>query len=78
MLLPLLIVVGLAIRGTSPGPALFKQKRMGRRGIPFLVYQFRTMTVEDPSVEARSAAMTQDGDKRITSIGYFLRRTRID
>ncbi|WP_314374149.1 MULTISPECIES: sugar transferase [Sphingomonas] len=78
VLLPLLIVVGLAIRGTSPGPALFKQKRMGRRGIPFLVYKFRTMTVEDPSVEARSAAMTQDGDKRITSIGYFLRRTRID
>lgn len=78
VLLPLLIAVGLAIRATSPGPALFKQKRMGHRGTPFLVYKFRTMTVEDPSVEARSAAMTQDGDKRITSIGHFLRRTRID
>lgn len=78
VLLPLLIAVGLAIRATSPGPALFKQKRMGHRGIPFLVYKFRTMTVEDPSAEARSAAMTQDGDKRITSIGQFLRRTRVD
>lgn len=78
VLLPLLIAVGLAIRATSPGPALFKQKRMGHRGNPFLVYKFRTMTVEDPSVEARSAAMTQDGDKRITSVGQFLRRTRVD
>ena len=76
--LPFLITVGLAIRATSPGPALFKQKRMGHRGNPFLVYKFRTMTVQDPSVEARSAAMTQDGDNRITSIGQFLRRTRID
>ena len=78
VLLPLLIAVGVAIRATSPGPALFKQKRMGHRGNPFLVYKFRTMTVEDPSVEARSAAMTQDGDKRITSVGQFLRRTRVD
>lgn len=78
VLLPFLIAVGLAIRATSPGPALFMQKRMGHRGNSFLVYKFRTMTVEDPSIEARSAAMTQDGDKRITSIGQFLRRTRID
>ena len=78
VLLPFLIAVGLAIRTTSPGPALFRQKRMGHRGNSFLVYKFRTMTVEDPSIEARSAAMTQDGDKRITSIGQFLRRTRID
>jgi len=78
VLLPFLIAVGLAIRATSPGPALFRQKRMGHRGNSFLVYKFRTMTVEDPSIEARSAAMTQDGDKRITSIGQFLRRTRID
>ena len=77
-LLPLFVVIGLAIRSTSPGPALFKQKRMGYRGNPFLVYKFRTMTAELPSVEARTAAMTQDSDARITSVGRFLRRTRID
>ena len=77
-LLPILVMIGLAIRATSPGPALFKQQRMGYRGSPFLVYKFRTMSVERQPTEARAAAMTQDDDKRITRIGHFLRRTRID
>lgn len=78
ILAPLLMLVGIVIRLTSPGPALFCQKRIGYRGRPFTVYKFRTMTVPTGQTEARAAAMTRDGDKRITKFGFFLRRTRID
>lgn len=75
---PVFIIVGAAIRLTSPGPALFHQQRIGYRGRPFTVYKFRTMTISTGPAEARMAAMTRDGDKRITKFGLFLRRTRID
>lgn len=78
ILMPLFLLVGVAIRLTSPGPALFRQQRIGYRGRLFTVYKFRTMTVPTGPAEARTAAMTRDGDKRITKLGLFLRRTRID
>jgi len=78
---PLLLLVALAIRLESPGPALFRQERMGYRGETFTVFKFRTMR-EDASgsmeVSERERAITQDGDQRITRLGRFLRRTRID
>lgn len=80
-LLPVFVVVGLAIKLDSPGPALFRQKRIGFRGRPFIVYKFRTMyteTIPQAAGDARFAAMTQAGDARITRLGRFLRRTRID
>ena len=79
--LPLLLVIALAIRLDSPGPVLFRQKRMGFRGDPFEVYKFRTMhPVNAPSSndDARRAAITQSDDDRITRVGRVLRRTRID
>ena len=79
LLLPFLLLVALAIRIDSPGPVLFRQQRMGYRGNPFRMFKFRSMThqamvAEDP----RSAAMTQDDDHRVTRIGRYLRRYRID
>lgn len=77
-LLPAFVMVAMVVRASSPGPILFRQKRMGYRGQTFTVFKFRTMTVEERSVDARAAAMTRDGDARITRPGAFLRRSRID
>ena len=77
---PIGLVIALLIKLDSPGPALFRQTRMGYRGVPFTVYKFRTMTVASPAAgdaELR-AAMTQAGDARVTKIGRFLRQTRLD
>lgn len=78
---PVLALIALAIRLDSPGPVLFRQKRMGFRGQPFEVYKFRTMrpvTAAPGHDDARRAAITQNDDDRITRIGRILRRTRID
>ena len=74
---PLMVMVGIAIRLDSKGPALFRQQRVGRRGAPITVYKFRTMQLHDDD-PGREAAMTSDGDVRITRLGAFLRRSRID
>ena len=82
ILLPLLIVVALLVRASSPGPILFRQRRMGYRGVPFDMIKFRTMVVEQETTTsdaaARHSAITRDADDRITRIGRFLRRSRID
>lgn len=78
ILAPVLIALAVTIRLDSPGPAIFRQRRMGYRGKPFTVYKFRTMTSGYAPDEERRAAMTQDNDARITRIGRFLRQTRLD
>ena len=78
LLLPLFLVVALLIRLESRGPALFRQWRMGYRGQPFMMTKFRTMVDGDAGGDERTAAMTRDRDERITRLGAFLRRTRID
>ena len=82
VLLPILLVplilIGIAIRLDSRGPALFRQRRLGLAGRPITVYKFRTMLVHDAGDDERSAAMTNHKDDRITRLGAFLRRTRID
>jgi lipopolysaccharide/colanic/teichoic acid biosynthesis glycosyltransferase len=70
-------LVALAIRAEGPGPILFRQARIGYAGARITVYKFRTMRPVDIEDERR-AAMTGDGDDRITRVGAFLRRTRID
>jgi len=77
-LAPLLALIALAIRLDSPGPSIFRQARMGFRGKEFTVYKFRTMSVADPAAEVRDDQMTRAGDVRITRLGRFLRKTRID
>jgi lipopolysaccharide/colanic/teichoic acid biosynthesis glycosyltransferase len=77
-LLPMLFMLAVVIRLDSKGPAIFKQRRIGYRGKPFIVYKFRTMTNSVLQTEQRVAAMTQDNDARITRVGGVLRQTRID
>ena len=78
VLAPFLLVAALLIRLTSPGPTFFIQDRMGYRGHPFRMYKLRTMTVTAPVEDPRLAAMTRDEDHRVTRIGKYLRRYRID
>lgn len=79
LILPLLIVIGLLVRFTSPGPAIFRQERIGYQGQPFKVYKFRTMKVMAPNpIQERDFAITRNRDDRITTIGRFLRTSRID
>ena len=72
---PLLLVIALGVKLTSPGPVLFRQRRYGLDGREILVYKFRSMTVCDDGAQIVQA--TQN-DKRITRLGRFLRRTSLD
>jgi lipopolysaccharide/colanic/teichoic acid biosynthesis glycosyltransferase len=72
-----MLLIALAIRLTSPGPALFGQDRVGRRGRVFKLYKFRTMRV-DAEAETGPVWASGDGDQRVTRLGRFLRKTRID
>ncbi len=75
LLWPVLIAIGIAIRMTSKGPALFKQRRYGLNGEEILVYKFRSMTVcEDGQAVTQATKM----DMRITKLGRFLRKTSLD
>jgi lipopolysaccharide/colanic/teichoic acid biosynthesis glycosyltransferase len=79
ILSPLLLVVAWLVKLDSPGPAIFRQQRIGFRGVPFTVYKFRTMI--DGAATACSpieGAITRDADPRITRLGSFLRRSRVD
>lgn len=77
-LFPVLLVVALAIRFESKGPALFRQKRMGYRGQPFTIYKFRSMREAGPEATNPTQDMTLSDDARITRVGRFIRKTRID
>jgi len=77
LVLPLTAVVAIAIRLDSKGPVLFRQRRVGHAGRSIIVYKFRTMRLAEEKDE-RSAAMTKDGDHRITRLGQLLRKLRID
>jgi len=77
LLMPLFVVVALLIKMDSPGPVFFRQVRIGYRGRPFRVAKFRTMVVHEVEASLENA-MTRDNDSRITTVGRFLRRTRLD
>jgi lipopolysaccharide/colanic/teichoic acid biosynthesis glycosyltransferase len=70
--LPILALAAAAIRLTSPGPAFFRQERVGRSGRPFFLLKLRTMKVED------GPQVTASGDPRVTGVGRFLRKTKLD
>ena len=75
ILSPLFIVLAIVIVSDSKGPVFFKQTRVGRNGVPFKIYKFRTM-IED--AEAKGMQLTVGDDSRITNVGAFLRKTKID
>ena len=78
LLAPFLLLIAIAIKLDSRGPILFRQRRMGYRGRPFTMIKLRTMSTGDEAEDPRLAAITQDSDKRVTRIGKYLRRYRID
>jgi sugar transferase (PEP-CTERM system associated) len=74
--LPFMVLVGILVRLTSPGPMLYKQRRVGQNGKVFNVYKFRSMYVD---AEARTGAVwAKKNDPRITPLGRWLRALRID
>jgi lipopolysaccharide/colanic/teichoic acid biosynthesis glycosyltransferase len=77
-LAPLLLVVAVIIRLESKGPALFRQKRMGYRGKAFTIYKFRSMCLAQGPASGPGADITEPNDLRITRVGRFIRKTRID
>ncbi|MGF7160641.1 lipopolysaccharide/colanic/teichoic acid biosynthesis glycosyltransferase [Rhodoligotrophos appendicifer] len=77
-LLPFLAAVSVLIRLDSPGPVFFRQERIGYRGQPITVFKFRSMKVSDEEGHDRERAITKVGDARITRLGRYLRRSRID
>jgi sugar transferase (PEP-CTERM system associated) len=73
---PIMIVVALIIRFTSPGPVLFRQRRVGLNGVPFTLYKFRSMYADS---EAETGAVwAQKNDPRVTPVGRWLRKLRMD
>lgn len=72
---PLLLLIAGAIKLTSPGQVLFLQERVGRGGRRFRIWKFRTMVDGAPS---QGPAITASGDPRVTRLGYWLRRSKLD
>lgn len=74
ILCPILICIFLLIRIKMPnGPAIFKQKRIGQYGKPFIMYKFRTMNVEHNGI-----SISVKGESRITPLGAYLRKYKLD
>ncbi len=72
---PLLLLIAIAVKLSSPGPALFRQRRYGLNGEEFHVYKVRTMTVCEDGAQVTQATR---GDARVTRVGALLRRTSLD
>ena len=75
LLVPLLALLALLIKAEDGGPVFFRQERVGYRGRPFRIWKFRTM-IRD--AEARGLPLTVGRDPRVTRIGAWLRRLKLD
>ena len=75
VLAPLLVLIGCLIKLGSNGPVLYRQERMGRSFRPFKLLKFRSMVV---GAEGLGPSITAAGDCRVTRIGHWLRRTKVD
>jgi len=73
---PVLLVIALAVKLSSPGPVLFRQRRQGANGTPFDIYKFRTMHTH--ATDAGQLMQATRDDPRVTRVGAFLRRTSLD
>ncbi|HET8547686.1 MAG TPA: sugar transferase, partial [Bryobacteraceae bacterium] len=73
---PVMLVVALAVKLSSPGPILYRQRRVGQHGIPFELYKFRSMVAD---AEASTGAVwAAKHDPRVTAVGRFMRKMRLD
>ncbi len=75
LLLPVLFVLSIAVKVDSNGPIFFCQERVTQYGKRFKIYKFRSMV---PNAESIGPSITPNNDNRVTRIGYFLRRHRLD
>ena len=75
VLMPLLLLIALAIKLDSTGPVLFRQERVGQGGRRFFIHKFRTMVVDAPAL---GLSITVGQDPRITRVGQWLRRSKLD
>lgn len=79
ILMPLLLLIAVLIRLTSPGPVLFRQGRLGRHGRVFQVVKFRTMFQNAPDIRnPDGSTYSGENDPRVTAIGHVLRMTSLD
>jgi lipopolysaccharide/colanic/teichoic acid biosynthesis glycosyltransferase len=75
ILSPVLVAIGITIRLSSKGPAVFKQQRAGKNGKPFVFYKFRTMKLD---VDPFGPSPKSGQDPRLTKVGKFLRESSLD
>ncbi len=75
LIAPIMLMFAVAVKWTSPGPIIFKQRRYGLDGKQILVYKFRSMTVTEDGAQVQQA---RKNDNRITPLGAFMRKTSID
>ena len=75
VLLPVYLLVAIAIKLDSSGPVLYRQERVGRGGVPFRLFKLRTMHVNADRMQIITVG---ERDTRITSVGFFLRRFKLD
>lgn len=75
LVFPVLLVIAVLVKLTSPGPVIFKQRRYGLDGKEILVYKFRSMKVTEDGAKVQQA---QKNDSRITPLGAFLRKSSLD
>ena len=72
---PILLVLAIIVKCTSPGPVLFKQRRIGKDNQEFMIYKFRTMRIDTPNVATH---LLKNPEQYITPIGKFMRKTSLD
>lgn len=75
VLFPILLIIGILIKLDSKGPIFFTQGRVGKNNIDFEIFKFRTMRMQS---DKKGLLTLGNNDSRITKIGYFLRRYKID
>ena len=76
LLSPLFAIIAIQVKYSSRGPVIYSQERIGKYGLPFKIYKFRTMV--DEAEEDGHPQLTTDNDPRITRIGHWLRKYRLD
>jgi putative colanic acid biosysnthesis UDP-glucose lipid carrier transferase len=75
MIFPLMLFIAIAVKLSSPGAVIFKQRRYGLDGKEIIVYKFRSMTVTEDGAKVVQATIN---DKRVTAVGQFLRKSSLD
>ena len=77
-ILPILMMVAIAIKLDSAGPVFFRQKRTGWNGKTFSIWKFRSMQINQESMDVDTVKQAEKNDSRITKVGAFIRKTSLD